>query len=113
MRTLMPIVEWLPAYRRSWLTRDLAAGAAAWAVLVPLGLAYSGVLGVDPVIGLYTLPLPLIAYAIFGGSRLFVVGPDAAVVVLASATVTAVAAGGDHLALVLPLTLLVGVLYVA
>lgn len=111
MRTLAPIVEWLPAYRRAWLARDLVAGAAAWAVLVPLGLAYSGVLGVDPVIGLYTLPLPLVAYAVFGGSRLFVVGPDAAVVVLASATLTAVAAEGDRLSLVLPLTLLVGVLY--
>ena len=113
LRTLAPIVEWLPAYRRAWLPRDLLAGAAAWAVLVPLGLAYSGILGVDPVIGLYTLPLPLVAYAVFGGSRFFVVGPDAAVVVLASATLTAVAAGGDRLSLVLPLTLLVGVLYLA
>jgi high affinity sulfate transporter 1 len=113
MRAIAPIVEWMPAYQRAWLSRDLVAGAAAWAVLVPLGLAYSGVLGVDPVIGLYTIPLPLVAYAVFGGSRLFVVGPDAAVVVLASATMTAVAAGGDRLSLVLPLTLLVGVLYLA
>ena len=94
MRTLAPIVEWLPAYRRAWLSRDLVAGAAAWAVLVPLGLAYSGILGVDPVIGLYTLPLPLVAYAVFGGSRLFVVGPDAAVVVLASATADRRRGGG-------------------
>lgn len=113
MSTLAPILEWLPAYRREWLARDLVAGAAAWAVLVPLGLAYAGILGVDPVVGLYTLPLPLVAYAVFGGSRLFVVGPDAAVVVLASATLTAVAAGGDRLSLVLPLTVLVGALYLA
>jgi SulP family sulfate permease len=113
MRNLAPIVEWLPAYRRAWLSSDLVAGTAAWAVLVPLGLAYSGILGVDPVIGLYTLPLSLVAYAVFGGSRLFVVGPDAAVVVLASATLTAVAAGGDRFSLILPLTLLVGVLYLA
>jgi SulP family sulfate permease len=111
MRTIAPIVDWLPAYRRAWLSRDLVAGAAAWAVLVPLGLAYAGILGVDPVIGLYSLPLPLVAYAVFGGSRLFVVGPDAAVVVLASATLAAVAAGGDRLSLILPLTLLVGALY--
>lgn len=113
MRTLAPIVEWLPAYRREWLSRDLVAGAAAWAVLVPLGLAYSRILGVDPLIGLYTVPLPLVAYAVFGGSRLFVVGPDAAVVVLAAATLTAAATGDDRLALVLPLTLLVGLLYLA
>ena len=113
MRTLAPILEWLPAYRREWLTRDLVAGAAAWAVLVPLGLAYSRILGVDPVIGLYTLPLPLVAYAVFGGSRLFVVGPDAAVVVLAAATLTAAAPADARLALVLPLTVLVGLLYLA
>ena len=113
MRALMPILEWLPAYRRAWLPRDLVAGAAVWAVLVPLALAYSGILGVDPVVGLYTLPLPLVAYAIFGGSRLFVVGPDAAVVVLSAATVAGVAAHGEHLPLILALSLLIGALYVA
>ncbi len=113
MRTSMPILEWLPAYQRAWLPGDLAAGAAVWAVLVPLALAYSGLLGVDPVVGLYTLPLSLLAYAMFGGSRLFVVGPDAAVVVLAAATVAGVAATGDRLPLIFALTLLVGALYVA
>ncbi len=113
MRAVAPILEWLPAYRREWLPRDLVAGAAAWAVLVPLGLAFSEILGVDPTVGLYTLPLPLVAYAVLGGSRLFVVGPDAAVAVLASATLTAVAAGGDRVALLLPLTVLVAALYVA
>ena len=113
MRARMPILEWLPAYRRAWLPGDLVAGAAVWAVLVPLALAYSGLLGVDPVVGLYTLPLPLVAYAIFGGSRLFVVGPDAAVVVLAAATVAGVAVAGDRLPLILALTLLIGALYVA
>jgi len=61
MRALMPILEWLPSYRRAWLPGDLVAGAAVWAVLVPLALAYAGILGVDPVVGLYTLPLPLVA----------------------------------------------------
>jgi high affinity sulfate transporter 1 len=112
MRTWMPILEWLPGYRRAWLAGDLVAGAAVWAVLVPLALAYSGLLGVDPVVGLYALPLSLVAYAIFGGSRLFVVGPDAAVVVLAAATVAGVAATGDRLPLIFALTLVVGVLYV-
>jgi sulfate permease, SulP family len=112
-RALMPILEWLPAYRRAWLAGDLVAGAAVWAVLVPLALAYSGILGVDPVIGLYTLPLPLIAYAVFGGSRLFVVGPDAAVVVLSAATVAGIAVDGEGLPVILALTLLIGVLYVA
>ena len=109
----MPILEWLPSYRRAWLPGDLVAGAAVWAVLVPLALAYSGILGVDPVVGLYTLPLPLVAYAVFGGSRLFVVGPDAAVVVLSAAAVAGAAAVGERLPLILALTLLIGTLYAA
>lgn len=111
--TWIPILTWLPEYRRAWLAGDLVAGAAGWAVLVPLALAYSGLLGVDPVVGLYTLPLSLAAYAIFGGSRLFAVGPDAAVVVLAAATVATVAVSGDPLPLILALTFMVGALYVA
>ena len=112
MRNWMPIVEWLPEYRRSWLPGDLVAGATVWAVLVPLALAYAGLVGVDPVVGLYTLPLALLAYAIFGGSRLLVIGPDAAVAVLSGAIVVTVASGDDFLALTVALALIVGVIYV-
>lgn len=112
MRNWMPIMEWLPAYQRSWLRGDLIAGATVWAVLVPLALAYAGIIGVYPVVGLYTVPLALLGYAIFGGSRLLVIGPDAAVAVLSAATVASVVAGDDHLALITTLTLIVGVIYV-
>ena len=88
MRKWMPIVTWLPDYQRSWLRNDLMSGATVWAVLVPTGLAYAGLVGVEPVVGLYTIPFALIAYAIFGGSRILVVGPDAAVSVLAGATMS-------------------------
>ena len=112
MRSVMPIIEWLPKYQRSWLPGDLIAGATVWAVLVPLALAYAGLVGVDPVVGLYTLPLALLAYAVFGGSRLLVVGPDAAVAVLSGAIVVTVASGDDFLALTIALALIVGVIYV-
>ncbi len=112
MRNVMPIIEWLPKYQRSWLAGDLIAGATVWAVLVPLALAYAGIVGVDPVVGLYTLPLALLAYAVFGGSRLLVVGPDAAVAVLSGAIVATVALGDQFLALTLALALIVGVIYV-
>jgi len=102
---------WLPAYQRSWLRRDLIAGATVWAVLVPTALAYAGLVGVDPVVGLYTVPLALLAYAIFGGSRLLVVGPDAAVAVLAGTTVAAVVVGDNHLELAIALALMVGGVY--
>ncbi len=85
MKRFLPILEWLPGYQRDWLGGDLLAGATGWAVLIPSALAYAGIVGVDPVVGLYTVPLALAAYAVFGGSRLLVVGPDAAISVLTAA----------------------------
>ncbi len=112
MRKWMPILEWLPAYQRSWLRKDLIAGATVWAVLVPTGMAYAGLVGVDPVVGLYTIPLALILYAVFGGSRVLVVGPDAAVAVLAGATVAAVVVGDNHLDVAIALSFMVAAVYV-
>ncbi|MEE8131346.1 MAG: SulP family inorganic anion transporter, partial [Vicinamibacterales bacterium] len=109
MRGLL-ITEWLPQYQRRWLRADLISGATVWAVLIPSALAYAGIVGVDPIVGLYTVPLALLAYALFGGSRLLVVGPDAAVSVLSAATVASVVAG-DYLGLTVALALMVGVIY--
>jgi SulP family sulfate permease len=65
------------------------------------------------VVGLYTIPLALLGYAVFGGSRLLAVGPDAAVAVLSAGIVASVAVGADdYLALTVALALIVGVLYV-
>ena len=111
MRKLISITDWLPNYQRSWLGSDLMAGATVWAVLVPTGLAYSLLIGLDPVVGLYTIPLALVAYAIFGGSRLLVVGPDAAVAVLAGATLAEFAVGYNILEAAALLTLIVAAVY--
>jgi MFS superfamily sulfate permease-like transporter len=73
-RRLLPVLSWLPAYRRVWLLPDVLAGLAIWAVMVPESMAYSGIVGVPPIMGLYTIVPPLIAYALFGTSRLLVVG---------------------------------------
>ncbi len=111
MRIRLAIAEWLPGYRLAWLAPDLLAGAAVWAVLVPTALAYAGLVGVDPIVGLYTVPAALLAYAILGGSRLLVVGPDAAVAVLSGATIAAVGVGTNTLDSAVALALLVGLLY--
>ncbi len=111
MRIRLAIAEWLPGYRLAWLAPDLLAGAAVWAVLVPTALAYAGLVGVDPIVGLYTVPAALLAYAILGGSRLLVVGPDAAVAVLSGATIAAVGVGTNTLDSAIALALLVGLLY--
>ena len=45
-RKLLPILDWIPAYRREWLLPDVLAGVALWAVMVPEGMAYAGIVGV-------------------------------------------------------------------
>jgi sulfate permease, SulP family len=91
---LLPVLGWLPCYRRDWLLPDVLAGLAVWAVMVPEGMAYAGILGVPPVMGLYTLVPPLIAYALLGTSRLLVVGPDTATGLISALTVGAIATQG-------------------
>ena len=91
---LFPILRWLPAYRREWLLPDALAGLAVWAVMVPESMAYAGIVGVPPIMGLYTIVPPLIAYALFGTSRLLVVGPDTATGLISALTVGAIAIQG-------------------
>ena len=91
---LLPVLVWLPAYRREWLAPDFLAGLAVWAVMVPEGMAYAGIVGVPPITGLYTIVPPLIAYALLGSSRLLVVGPDTATGLISALTVGALVAQG-------------------
>src|SRR5215470_8062871 len=91
---LLPLLGWLPGYRRDWLVPDILAGLAVWAVMVPEGMAYAGLVGVPPIMGLYTIVPPLIAYALLGTSRLLVVGPDTATGLISALTVGAIAAHG-------------------
>jgi SulP family sulfate permease len=92
---LLPILGWLPFYRREWLLPDILAGLAVWAVMVPEGMAYSGIVGVPPITGLYTIIPPLIVYALLGTSRVLVVGPDTATGLISALTVGAFAAQGS------------------
>jgi high affinity sulfate transporter 1 len=109
----VPLWDWLAHYRFAWLRNDLIAGLTVWAVMVPTALAYTGIAGVHPVIGLYTVPLPLIVYAVFGTSRSLVVGPDSATALLSAHTVGLLALPytPDYLVLTSALALLVGVLF--
>ncbi|MDR6758120.1 high affinity sulfate transporter 1 [Mycoplana sp. BE70] len=110
---LLPIVEWLPAYRRELLVPDVLAGLAVWAVMVPESMAYSGIVGVPPIMGLYTIVPPLIVYALLGTSRLLVVGPDTATGLISALTVGAIVAQGttDYNLLTSTLAVLIGVFF--
>ena len=90
----LPILDWIPGYRRDWLLPDVLAGLALWAVMVPEGMAYAGIVGVPPIMGLYTIVPALLAYALLGTSRQLVVGPDTATGLISAVTVGAIATQG-------------------
>ena len=82
-------------YDRSWLRRDLVAGIVLAAILVPQGMAYAELAGLPAVTGLYTTIACLVGYALFGPSRVLVLGPDSSVSPLIFAAIVPLLAGGD------------------
>ncbi len=94
MRRAMPILDWLPRYDRSWLAQDVLAGLVIAALAIPQSLGYAAIAQVPIQVGLYAIPLALVAYAVFGSSRQLVVGPVSTVSVL-SGSLVVVSAKGD------------------
>ncbi len=91
--------RWVPAfaalktYQRSWFSKDLVAGLVLTAILVPVGMGYAEAAGLPAIYGLYATIVPLIAYAIFGPSRILVLGPDSSLAAIIAATIVPLAAG--------------------
>ncbi|MGN2639543.1 SulP family inorganic anion transporter [Nocardia takedensis] len=101
----------LGGYRRGWLRPDLLAGLTVWAVLVPESLAYAGIAGLPPVVGLYAAVPALVLYAALGSSRHLVVGPMSATAALSAAIIAPLAAGGSdrYVALAAALAIVTGI----
>ncbi|HKO85525.1 MAG TPA: sulfate permease [Actinomycetota bacterium] len=116
MSLLPPGLHQVRTYRREWLVRDLVAGAVLTALLVPQGMAYAELAGLPAITGLYTSITCLLAYAVFGPSRILVLGPDSSLGPMIAATILPlVGANGDPegaVALASMLALLVGVVTV-
>ena len=99
--------SWLPGlaairqYRLAWLRHDLVAGLALSAVLLPVGIAYAVASGVPPTCGLYATIVGLLAYALFGPSRMLVLGPDSSLVALIFGIVLPLSAGDSQRAMAL------------
>jgi high affinity sulfate transporter 1 len=93
---LLPGIAAARTYERAWLPKDLTAGLVLTALLVPQGMAYAELAGLPAITGLYTSILCLLGYAVFGPSRILVLGPDSSLGPMIAATVLPlVAAGGD------------------
>ena len=83
----LPITAWLPKYQRRYIAADLLAGLVVAALAIPQSLGYAGIAGVPVLVGLYSIPLALIAYAVLGSSPHLVVGPVSTVSVLSGSLV--------------------------
>jgi high affinity sulfate transporter 1 len=96
------VFRWVPglqvvsSYRRRWLLKDVIAGVVLTTLLVPQGMAYAELAGLPPITGLYTSILCLLGYAVFGPSRILVLGPDSSLGPMIAATILPLmAAKGD------------------
>src|SRR6185369_15147711 len=117
IRAYVPGIDVVRRYQRPWLGRDVVAGLVLSALLVPQGMAYAELAGLPPITGLYTSILCLLGYAVFGPSRILVLGPDSSLGPMIAATILPLAgANGDPkraVALASMLAIIVGAIMVA
>ena len=94
LRRWLPGLQILSDYKAAWFPRDVVAGLVLTTMLVPVGIAYALASGVPGIYGLYATIVPLLAYALFGPSRILVLGPDSSLAPVILAVVLPLA-GGD------------------
>lgn len=92
----LPAIETLRRYEAAWLPRDIFAGLVLATMLVPVGIAYATASGLPGIAGLYATIVPLLVYALFGPSRILVLGPDSALAAVILGVVVPLS-GGDPL----------------
>lgn len=111
IKQYIPAFDWLNNYKKEWLSGDLSAGLTVGVMLIPQGMAYAMLAGLEPIHGLYAVTVPLVLYAIFGTSRQLAVGPVAMVALLTASGIGALqpATPEAYLLLALTLAFMVGV----
>jgi high affinity sulfate transporter 1 len=97
----LPGLQILREYQAAWFARDLMAGLVLTTMLVPVGIAYALASGVPGIYGLYATIVPLLAYALFGPSRILVLGPDSSLAPVIFAVVFPLSGGDPMLAVAL------------
>ncbi len=96
MKQFFPILTWLPAYKKEYISDDLFAGLTVGVMLIPQGMAYALIAGLPPVYGLYASVVPQLIYAIFGTSRQLSVAPVAMDSLLVATGVSVMATEGSE-----------------
>jgi high affinity sulfate transporter 1 len=104
--------KFTPQYSIAFLWKDIVAGVVLTAILLPAGMGYAQAAGLPAIHGLYATIVALVVYAIFGPSRLLVMGPDSSLAALIAATILPLAAGSVERAVVLAgaLSIMTGIL---
>src|SRR5580765_7610442 len=95
----MPGLHALRHYEPAWLPHDILAGLVLTTMLVPVGIAYAEASGLPGITGLYATIVPLIAYALFGPSRILVLGPDSSLAAVILSVVLPLSAGDPQRAI--------------
>src|SRR6202043_3578651 len=91
---LFPPASWLAQSPLAWLPSDAIAGITLAAYAIPVSLAYAGLAGLPPQVGIYGYLLGGLGYALFGSSRQLASGPASAIALMIAGTVGEMA-GGD------------------
>src|SRR3954462_9832145 len=97
----LPGIETLRRYEAAWLPHDIFAGLVLTTMLVPVGIAYAEASGVPGIYGLYATIVPLLAYALFGPSRILVLGPDSSLAAIILGVVLPLSYGDPYRAVAL------------
>jgi len=97
----LPGLQTLRRYEAAWLAKDVVAGLVLTTMLVPVGIAYAVASGLPGINGLYATIVPLLAYALFGPSRILVLGPDSALAAVILSVVLPLSAGNAERAVAL------------
>jgi sulfate permease, SulP family len=111
MRNLVPALDWLKAYQRSWLGADTVAGLTTAAIVIPKAMAYATIAGLPLQVGLYTAFVPMVIYAVLGTSRVLSVSTTTTIAILCGAELGEIAHAQPEVSLVTAtatLTMLVG-----
>src|SRR6187551_2899640 len=100
-------LDWIPglrvlrAYELAWLRSDIVAGIVLSTMLVPVGIAYAVASGVPAIYGLYATIIPLLVYALFGPSKILVLGPDSSLAPVILGVVLPLSSGNPERAIIL------------
>src|SRR5436305_2966492 len=92
----LPLFESIRPYRREWLSRDVVAGITLAALAIPEVMGYTRIAGTPVITGLYTILIPILAFAVLGSSRHLVVGGDSATAAIMFAGIGALGISGLH-----------------